>query len=94
MSIYLTAIIKGKADTTAALKSILLNMVSNSRREEACLQYDLHESPTDNTFIFQEEWASQSGLDMHNQQRYIQSFVEKSLELTDSIVIYKTKKLA
>jgi len=94
MSIYLTAIVKSKETTVAALRTVLLDMVTNSRKEEACVQYDLHESASDHTFIFQEEWKDQSGLDVHNQQPYILAFVEQAANLTADIVIYKTEKLA
>jgi len=94
MSIYLTAIVKSKKEKTAELRHILLDMVSNSRKEDACIQYDLQESSSENTFIFHEEWVNQDGLDAHNQQSYIQAFVKKSAELTDAVVIYKTEKLA
>jgi quinol monooxygenase YgiN len=94
MSIYLTAIVKSKKETITALRTVLLDMVANSRREEACIQYDLHESVSDHTFIFQEEWKDQASLDLHNQQAYILAFAEQSAALTDDIVIYKTEKLA
>jgi len=94
MSIYLTAIVKSKKETTAALRTMLLDMVANSRKEEACIQYDLHESAVDNTFIFQEEWKDQAGLDLHNKQPYILDFVAQADKLTDNIIIYKTEKLA
>nr|WP_315418346.1 putative quinol monooxygenase [uncultured Pedobacter sp.] len=94
MSIYLTAIVKGKQETTAALRTMLLDMVVNSRKEEACIQYDLHESADDHTFIFQEEWKDQAGLDLHNKQPYILAFVAQADQLIDDIVIYKTEKLA
>ena len=94
MSIYLTAIVKGKQETTAALRTMLLDMGVNSRKEEACIQYDLHESAVDDTFVFQEEWKDQAGLDLHDQQPYILGFVAQVDVLTDGIVIYKTEKLA
>ncbi|MCZ4243024.1 putative quinol monooxygenase [Pedobacter punctiformis] len=94
MSIYLTVTIKGKTEKTEALKSLLLDMVVNSRKETACLQYDLHHEVEENIFIFHEEWADQAGLDAHNEQSYIKAFVEKSKDLADDIVIYSTKKLA
>jgi len=94
MSIYLTAIVKSKQETTVALRTMLLDMVVNSRKEEACIQYDLHESAGDHTFIFQEEWKDQAGLDLHNKQPYILAFVAQADQLTDDIVIYKTEKLA
>ncbi|QNN41988.1 putative quinol monooxygenase [Pedobacter roseus] len=94
MSIYLTAIVKSKPDTVNPLRAFLLDMVTNSRKEEACIQYDLHEAADDLTFIFQEEWKDQAGLDEHNQQPYILAFVAQIDSLTDGIVIYKTEKLA
>jgi len=94
MSIYLTAIVKSKQETTVALRTMLLDMVVNSRKEEACIHYDLHESAGDRTFIFQEEWKDQAGLDLHNKQPYILAFVAQADQLTDGIVIYKTEKLA
>ncbi|MBB6236598.1 quinol monooxygenase YgiN [Pedobacter sp. AK013] len=93
MSIYLTAIVKSKKETTVALRTMLLDMVANSRKEEACIQYDLHESAVDNTFIFQEEWKDQAGLDLHDKQSYILAFVAQADQLTDNIIIYKTEKL-
>ncbi len=94
MSIYLTAIVKSKPDTVNPLRAFLLDMVTSSRKEEACIQYDLHEAADDLTFIFQEEWKDQAGLDEHNQQPYILAFVAQIDSLTDGIVIYKTEKLA
>lgn len=94
MSLYLTAIVKSKKETTAELRTILLDMVAHSRKETACIQYDLHEASEENTFVFQEEWKDQSSLDFHNQQPYILNFVERATELTEDIVIYKTTKLA
>lgn len=93
MSIYLTAIVKSKPESNTALKLVLLNMVNLSRTEAACIRYELYENVLESTFIFQEEWADQEGLDMHNEQAYILDFVSKSNDLTTEILIYKTEKL-
>ncbi len=94
MSIYLTAIVKSKAEAVSELRTLLLDMVANSRKEEACMQYDLHEAADTNTFIFQEEWKDQAGLDLHNKQPYLLNFVAQANRLTEEILIYKTEKLA
>ncbi|MDQ0636496.1 quinol monooxygenase YgiN [Pedobacter sp. W3I1] len=94
MSIYLTAIVKSKKETKTALRVVLLDMVVNSRKEEACIQYDLHESTGEDTFVFWEEWKDQASLDLHNKQPYILAFVAQVDKLTDDIVMYKTEKLA
>ncbi len=84
MSIYLTAILKSKRESIQDLKSILDNMVLNTRKEEACEKYELQQSLDEETiFIFHEIWKSKEGLDVHNQQPYIQEFVEKVPELLE-----------
>lgn len=96
MPINLTVIIKSKPESRETLKSLLLDLVQNSKKETACLQYDLHQSNGEpNTFIFHEIWENQNGLDNHNQQSYIQSFFKKSkLLLQETPILYKTNKLA
>ena len=55
MEINLTVIIKSKPEYREELKSVLKNLVENSTKEAACLQYDLHQNIEDpNVFIFHE----------------------------------------
>ena len=44
MPINLTVILKSKPESCETLKSLLLDLVQNSTKEAACLQYDLHQS--------------------------------------------------
>jgi quinol monooxygenase YgiN len=94
MSIYLTALIKSKPGSAEALKECLQGLVPLSRKEVACLQYNLHQSVDDpNVFIFQEEWADKEGLEFHNAQAYILSFRETIVSLIDGpVVIHHTQK--
>jgi len=84
MSIYLTAILKSKTEKIQELKSILDNMVLNTKKEESCEKYELQQGLEDETvFIFHEIWKTKEGLDAHNQQSYIKEFVEKVPELLE-----------
>lgn len=84
MSIYLTAILKAKKESIQDLKSILDNMILNTRKEEACEKYELQQGLEDETiFIFHEIWKSKEGLDAHNQQSYITEFVENASGLLE-----------
>lgn len=96
MAIYLTVLLKSKQESIEAFKSLLLDLVSNSKKEAACLLYDLHQSDKEpHIFIFHETWEDQAGLDLHNQQPYLQSFLENAkLYLQESPIIYKTNKLS
>lgn len=52
MSIYLTAIIKSKQGYADALKPFLQELVNQSKKEAACLQYDLHQVEDNPKYIF------------------------------------------
>ncbi|MDR6942480.1 putative quinol monooxygenase [Mucilaginibacter pocheonensis] len=93
MSIYLTAIIKSKQGYADALKPFLQELVNQSKKEAACLQYDLHQvEDNPEIYIFHEEWQDAAGLQLHNSQPHIQSFLAVSAELREGdIIIYKTQ---
>ncbi len=95
MSIHLTAIIKVKPEYRAAISQLLNNMVDKTKREKACLQYDLHQSISDpNIFVFHELWSDQSGLDHHNQQEYIKEFGRFApSKLQEPVQLYLTQKV-
>lgn len=93
MSIYLTAIIKSKPGQAEVLKKHLLELVSHSTQEAACLQYDLHQvGANPDMYIFHEEWSDEAGLELHNSQPHIQEFINTTNDLRDGdIIIYKTQ---
>ena len=95
MNIYLTATLNSKPEFTEEVKAVLQTMVTESRKEKACIQYDLHQGIKDKTlFVFWEIWESEAALQEHNQQPYIQAFgklVDEKLQETPKI--YFTEKI-
>lgn len=90
--ISITAIFKSKPENKEQLESMLNHLVTETRKEAACVRYDLH--TTDNIFIIWEEWKDQPGLDIHNNQSYLQDFITKSEVLVSSpIQVYKTVQI-
>ena len=90
--ISITAIIKSKKENSEQVKTMIENLVNQTRTETACIRYDLHNS--DNVFIIWEEWTDQAGLDLHNNQSYLQDFVSNSETLLASpIQVYKTTQI-
>jgi quinol monooxygenase YgiN len=96
MSVYLTAVFTAKAGSSETLKTLLQDLVVQSTKEAACLQYELYQSAEDeNIFVFHETWESQDGLDGHNGQPYIQNLIEKAPGLVAvPITLYKTTRLS
>lgn len=92
MKIYLTAIIKSKEEHRNEVLEVLQNMVKETRKEEACELYSLHQGTENkNEFVFYEIWKDEAGLEQHNQQPYIKAFgaiVDEKLQ--EAPQIYKT----
>ncbi|MBB2148895.1 putative quinol monooxygenase [Pedobacter gandavensis] len=96
MNINLTAIIKSTEGNSDAMKALLLELLADSRKESACIQYDLHQDRENrNVFLFHEIWENQEGLDLHNSQPHIARFVSESVHIIDGpVIIHNTEKLA
>jgi quinol monooxygenase YgiN len=95
MSIYLTAIIKAKTEFTGEVKDTLERMAAETRKEPACVIYDLHQAIDDESvFVFYEIWENQAGLDNHNQQPYIKEFVSRADNLLREMpTLYPMRKV-
>lgn len=95
MKVNLTAIVKSKPEHIEEVKTYLLNMVVNSKKEEACIQYDLHQNNEEpNIFVFHEIWKDEQSLEEHNNKTYIQDFVKAATTLLEeNVIIYKTQKI-
>lgn len=93
MKIYLTAVVKAKPKFKTEVENILNHMVLQTRLEDACELYTLHQSMEDeNTFVFYEIWKNQAGLNLHNEQNYIKEFVSIVKEkLQEKPLIFKMK---
>lgn len=96
MSMYLTAIVKSKEGSSDAMKAVLQQLVVESRKENACLQYDLHQDQGNrNVFIFHEIWETREGWNLHNSQPHIHRFIADSADFIDGTVqIYQTDKIS
>ena len=87
--ISITAILKSKPEHLVEIKNMLTHLVTETRKEAACIRYDLHTS--DNVFILWEEWKDQPGLDIHNNQPYLLDFIAQSETFVAApIQVYKT----
>lgn len=96
MRINITAIVKSNPNSIEETKNLLTEMAINSKQEEACIQYDLHQDKENPAyFFFHEIWESGEGLALHNTQSYIQKFAARASEiLAEPVAIYKTEKIA
>lgn len=74
-NLYLTARLKVKADKVEELKQAALAIVEDSRAEEGCISYNVHQSIEDETvFVWRESWKSKTDLDEHFEMDYVKNF--------------------
>lgn len=93
--INLTAVIKSLPERAEEMKEMLLELVAHSTKEDACLQYDLHQDTKEpNIFIFHEIWKDADGFNEHNSKPYIRQFQTESAGiLLEPVTIYITNKI-
>jgi quinol monooxygenase YgiN len=71
-----------KRGCEAKLATELRAMVEATRREDGCVQYDLHVATDEpGRFVFYENWTSREALDRHAASAHIQAFGAKAAEL-------------
>jgi quinol monooxygenase YgiN len=67
---------KAKPGLEPRLRDRLLALMSPSRRDPGCLNYDLHQGLEDQTqFVFHENWESRGHLEAHRQTPHVQGFL-------------------
>ena len=77
------------------LKRHLLVLVEHTRREEGCIQYDLHLSDHDpRKFVFVETWTTAEALDRHSKSLHINAFREASASLRADPVVHTYTRIA
>ena len=74
-SLTVIAHIRAKPGQESRVRQVLQGLVSATRAEAGCINYDLHQSQADPAlFVFYENWTSEAHLDAHSKSPHIQSF--------------------
>lgn len=67
-----------KEDQRENFLSDTKELISETRKEEGCLAYNLYESLEErNAFIMVELWKDQAAINNHNQSSLLQNFISK-----------------
>jgi quinol monooxygenase YgiN len=75
---------RAKAGQESRLRQELLGLITPTRAEAGCINYDLHQSQSDPAlFVFYEDWTSQAALDAHFQTPYLKGFLKLVPDLVD-----------
>jgi len=80
--VTVVARIRAKEGMQEKVKQELMALVSPTRSEKGCINYDLHQSVEDKSlFMFYENWASKKDLNEHLEMSYMKSHMEKASEI-------------
>ena len=81
-NVTVVATFQARPGKEAELKKALISLVTPTRKEAGCLNYDLHVSAEDPTkFLFHENWTSKAHLDAHLKNTHIQVLMSRLEEL-------------
>lgn len=80
--IVLVARLKVKDDAVDEAKKLALGLVGDSRSEEGCINYDIHQAIDDPTvFVWHETWKNKAAIDEHFEKPYFKEFFARASEL-------------
>jgi quinol monooxygenase YgiN len=84
-TVHVIARVRAREGKVDALKTALASLVSASRRELHCYQYDLLQSATDpREFCFVERWENEPSLDQHAASEHVKRAGEQMAELVEA----------
>lgn len=73
--VTVVAYIFAKTAEEHRVRTALLDLVEQTRKEKGCLNYDLHESMSDaRHFVMYENWESDADLDAHSKSPHLREF--------------------
>lgn len=91
--IVITAILKAKENMEEQLLEELVKVQEGSRRESGCLNYDLHQSIEDGTFVLHETWKDNDALESHVGSSHYQEYRTNTADLLSKREVYKLKAI-
>ncbi len=80
--ITVLALIKAKDGKEEQLGQVLESLIEPTRREECCINYDLHRREDDQSvFMFYENWRSKKAWEEHMETDHLKGFKAQAGEL-------------
>ena len=95
MNIHVVALMKFKENHLFDAIELLKKLVSETRKEEGCLQYDLIEDKENKGHFFMVElWETEEYLHKHSVQDHILEFRKNAIHMVESQnLVYKGMKI-
>ena len=86
--------LSARKDSVEAVKAELLKLITPTRKESGCLEYELHQDNEDPAvFIFYETWENASSLEQHITTHHYKAYVRAIDALIEEKVVYKMTRI-
>lgn len=94
-TLTIVARIEAKADKVDLVKTELLKLIEPTRKEEGCIQYDLHQDNSHpELFIFFENWESRELLQAHLNSDHLKAYVQATEGSVATFTLNEMTKIA
>lgn len=97
MSNVLTIVarIEAKADKIEQVKTALLKLIEPTRKEEGCLQYNLHQdNENPEIFLFYENWQSRTLWQTHMNNDHLKTYMEETHGAVENFTVNEMSHIA
>ena len=91
--IIITAILKPKESMEDRLLAELKKVQKASREEAGCMNYVLHQSIEDTTFVLHETWKDKDALESHIGSNHYQKYRTNTADLVSKREVFKLKSI-
>ena len=93
-NLTVVAKITAKKDSVDNVKSELLKLITPTRKENGCIEYNLHQDNDDPAvFVFYETWESLACLENHTNTDHFKNYVSAVGSLIEEKVVQKMARI-
>ena len=86
--------LSARKDSVEAVKAELLKLITPTRKESGCLEYELHQDNEDPAvFIFYETWENAASLEQHKNSHHYKAYLRAIDGMIDDKVVHKMTRV-
>ena len=93
-NLTVVAKVVAKKDCVEAVKTELLKLIAPTRKENGCIEYNLHQDNDDPAvFVFYETWESLACLGAHMNTEHFKTYVAAVNAMTEEKIVHKMSRI-
>jgi quinol monooxygenase YgiN len=94
-NVTIVAKVEAKKECVEAARSELFKLIPPTRKEEGCIEYNLHQDNSDPAvFLFYETWESAAAIEKHMNSDHYKAYVKAMEGMLEGKVVNKMTRIA